>query len=60
VRRLRAAAVASGALPVVVRFGALAILVGAGLAVYAIAVLITGAISIRQLRGLARRGAPPA
>jgi putative peptidoglycan lipid II flippase len=44
---------------VLVRFGALAVLVGSGLVVYAISVLATGAVSIRQLRGLARRGAPP-
>jgi peptidoglycan biosynthesis protein MviN/MurJ (putative lipid II flippase) len=43
---------------VVVRFTALGALVGAGLAVYAAAVLALGAMELRQLRGLIRRNRP--
>ena len=39
----------------VVRFGALAALVGAGMLVYVIAILILGVFDRRQLRGLLRR-----
>ena len=41
------------------RAGALAVLVGAGLAVYAIAVLASGVLELRQLRTLLQRGKPP-
>ena len=41
-----------------VRAGALAILVGAGLAVYGIVILLTGAMQMRQLRTLLRRRGP--
>jgi len=42
------------------RAGGLAALVGAGLAVYAVAIVASGAVSIRQLGTLLRRPAPPA
>ena len=42
------------------RLGALAALVGAGLLVYAIAILALGVLDLRQLRGLLRRDRPPA
>jgi putative peptidoglycan lipid II flippase len=48
---------APGVLP---RTAALGAVVGAGLAVYAIAILATGALELRQLRTLLRRGGPPA
>ncbi|KAB2916286.1 MAG: murein biosynthesis integral membrane protein MurJ [Hyphomicrobiaceae bacterium] len=43
---------------ILVRAGALAVLVGAGLAVYALAALLTGAVEIRQLRRLLARRPP--
>jgi putative peptidoglycan lipid II flippase len=45
---------------VMLRAGALAVLVGSGLLVYAATILATGAVSVRQLRTLARRPPPPA
>jgi putative peptidoglycan lipid II flippase len=45
---------------VLVRIGGLAALVGAGLVVYAAAVLALGILDMRQLRALARRDGPPA
>ena len=45
--------------PFLVRAGALAVLVGAGLAVYAIAVLALGVLELRQLRSFLTRGRPP-
>jgi len=43
-----------------VRAGALALLVGAGLAVYSIAIVASGAVEIRQLRTMLRRQRPAA
>jgi len=45
--------------PLLVRAAALAALVGSGLAVYALAVVLTGALDMRQLRGFLKRSAPP-
>ena len=42
------------------RTSALAMLVGAGLIVYAVAVLALGVLDLRQLRGLLRRSRPAA
>jgi putative peptidoglycan lipid II flippase len=44
---------------VLVRVAALGLLVGAGLAVYAGAALVLGAVDLRQLRGLLLRGSRP-
>jgi putative peptidoglycan lipid II flippase len=44
---------------VLVRAGALATLIGCGLAVYSTAILISGAVEVRQLRALLRRRPPP-
>ncbi len=41
-----------------VRFGALVALVGSGLAVYGLAVFVTGALDMRQLRGFLQRRVP--
>ena len=49
----------AGSQGVLVRMTALAALVGAGLAVYAAAALGLGAIDLRQVRGLIRRGRSP-
>jgi putative peptidoglycan lipid II flippase len=49
---------AFGAPGLVERTAALATLVGAGLAVYAVASLVTGALQVRQLRTLMRRRGP--
>jgi putative peptidoglycan lipid II flippase len=46
--------------PPLVRFAALAALVGSGLAVYALAVFATGALDMRQLRSFLKRRSPPA
>lgn len=43
-----------------VRAAALGVLVGGGLLVYAVAVLLTGAVEVRQLRGFLRSPRPPA
>jgi putative peptidoglycan lipid II flippase len=48
----------SGSQGVLVRLAALAALVASGLAVYAAAALGLGAVGLRQLRGLVRRGRP--
>jgi putative peptidoglycan lipid II flippase len=45
---------------VVLRAGGLAVLVGSGLLVYAAVIVVSGAVSIRQLRSLVRRPTPPA
>jgi putative peptidoglycan lipid II flippase len=44
--------------PFLERVGALTALVGGGLLVFAVAVALTGALDMRQLRGLLRRRAP--
>ena len=44
--------------PLLVRAAALAALVGSGLAVYALAVVLTGALDMRQLRGFLKRYSP--
>jgi putative peptidoglycan lipid II flippase len=47
------------ATPSLVRFAALAALVGSGLAVYALVVFATGALDMHELRGFLSRRAPP-
>jgi putative peptidoglycan lipid II flippase len=45
---------------VLMRVGALAILVGSGLVVYGAVILLSGAMQMRQLRAMLRRARPPA
>jgi len=47
------------ATPSLERFAALCALVASGLAVYALAVFVTGALDMRELRGFLRRRVPP-
>jgi putative peptidoglycan lipid II flippase len=47
------------ATPSLERFAALCALVASGLAVYALALFVTGALDMRELRGFLRRRVPP-